>query len=133
MVPQLLPQNCNHQEESLLKGGKARQKVHRVHPVSRTVSWRRQPCVLSGAVARVVFSTIATAAVMSRDLAGNENDTFKTTVQAPRDRTGLPAVASAPSGCLWISHGTTHSGTLGKEEANGRDLLVRLTIVFSRL
>ena len=26
MVPQLLPQNCNHQEESLLKGGKARQK-----------------------------------------------------------------------------------------------------------
>ena len=101
------------------EGWQGETKVHRVHPVSRTVSWRRQSRALAGAVARVVFSTIATAAVMSRGLAGNENDTFKTTVQAPRDRTGLPAVASAPSGCLWTSHGTTHSGTLGKAEANG--------------
>ena len=129
MVPQLLPQNCNHQEESLEKGGwQGETKVHRVHPVSRTVSWRRQPRALAGAVARVVISTIATPAVMSRGLAGNENDTFKTTVQEPRDRTGLPAVASALCGCRWISHDSQWNSGQSR-----RGLLVRLTIVFSRL
>ena len=124
MVPQLLPQNCNHQEESLEKGGwHGETTVHRVHPVSRTVSWRRQPRALAGAVARVVFSTIATAAVMSRGLAGNENDTFKTTVQA----------SSSGERSFYVSFDLSRHDSQWNSGQSRRGVLVRLTIVFSRL
>ena len=106
----------------------------------RDNSTSRAPCVSNGVLASTnpvlwqvpshVSSsvTIATAAVMSRGLAVKANTTFKTTVQEPRDRTGLPAVASALSGCRWISHDSQWNSGQSR-----RGVLVRLTIVFSRL
>ena len=114
LVPQLLPQDWNHAEESLKKGGNARHKY-----IACTFCLR----ALSGA-SRVLITTIATAAAMAGGVAGNANNTFSTTVHERRDRTSLPTVASALSGVAldlsprWKAH-TTPSGTLRKAEANG--------------
>ena len=51
------------------EGWQCETKVHRVHSVSRAISLSRQPSTLSGAVPRVVISTLATAAAMSGGLA----------------------------------------------------------------
>ena len=83
------------------EGWQREAKVHRLHPVSRTIPHRRQPGALSGAISRVVISTIATATAMSRGLAGSTDKTFTTSVQRPRDRTGLPTVAST---FFWLRH-----------------------------
>ena len=46
MVPQVLPQDCNHLVESLKKKGQCEKKVHYMTPVSRTVFQRGQPRAL---------------------------------------------------------------------------------------
>ena len=92
----------------------------------RDTSTSRAPSVfvLSGAISRVLISTISTAAAMAGGVAGNANDTFRTTVHERRDRTSLLTVAGAHSGVAldlsprWKAHATP-SGTLGKAEANG--------------
>ena len=61
---------------------------------------------------------------MAGGVAGKANNTFSTTVHEPRDRTGLPTVASAHSGVSsdlpprWKAHATPN-GTVGKAEAHG--------------
>ena len=87
MVPQTLPQDCNQPEESLKKGGNERQKVHRVHPASRTISQCPPPSSLSGVISRVVIQC-----------PGVTDKTLMTTAHQPRDRTRLPTVASNHSG-----------------------------------
>ena len=76
-------------EESLKKGGNARHKY-----IACTFCLR----ALSGAISRVLTSTIATAAAMAGGVAGSANNTFSTTVHEPRDRSSLPTVADAHSG-----------------------------------
>ena len=88
-VPHLLPQDWNCPEESLKKGDNARHKY-----IACTFCLR----ALSGAISRVLISTIATAAAMAGGVACNVNYTFSTTVHEPRDRTGLPTVAGAHFG-----------------------------------
>ena len=80
------------------EGWQCETEEHRVHPVSRTISQRRQPSALSGALSRVAISTLATAAAMSRGLVSGTENTLTTNVHQSLDWTGLPTVAGSHLG-----------------------------------
>ena len=133
LVPQLLPQNCNHQEESLKKGGKARQMyiactlcLERFLGVDNLVFWQ-EPSHASSSVQSPPLQScpdvlLATQTIRSRPQVKNR----VTGVVFQQWRALLLGAFGSPTERRTVE-------LWAKQKQTGVICLFRLTIVFSRL
>ena len=92
MVPQLLPHDCTHPEESLKRGGNARQKYIACNVcLERILSADNTQCFIR---TRVVIGTLANAAAMSGSLVSGTDVPLTNSLHQSLDRTGFSTMAS---------------------------------------